>query len=451
MPNKSFQLITNLTVNQKLSISSTWPITSLIKVHLEDFNVDGKTDLMLMNIGNVISGAEEQIVFSNSNGSSFTPPSSLSPMSESKRQFLVEALGVRSEPNYLLRTMIESGSYSQVSQGYAYGYFNTAYLQLYQMGYASSIFVNANDNPYDDSTQPSNCVVYACTYDQVGGQWQMLVFAEVIVTTWDFSIFHPTTLTFAAVMDDIIAGTKTMDDLLDVLELILGTLTCNGINPNEVDTFTTGKPYDFFLKNTCITASVARSVNAIHSQRIVYNGQEPSGDPRIQFRGRPVSFVESLGGDSFGFHASLHNSSNTVSYSGFPQNRTNPLAPGNLIKASNDPSDDPSNTLLVGFVDTLADPQLAFTSLLSHWILYQNNLQYCAVQVGSSCLLPLGSLDGYNSNGFAKGMADLVGNIVPIQHHTFPGAVVGADVQIFDPTSPVAFPGVNKPVPPNQF
>ena len=163
LSNKNFQLITGLLSSQVTTYSS-WPLVTSILVNLSDFNADGTDDLMLVDVSSHIFGANDQVIFSQYNGSAYTHPVSVSALTASKRQFLVETLGLSQDPDYLLRTMIEQGAYSFISHGFAVGYFNTAYLQLFQMAYNGNAYVSLNDNPYDSSTAPSNCAIYYCQF-----------------------------------------------------------------------------------------------------------------------------------------------------------------------------------------------------------------------------------------------------------------------------------------------
>ena len=205
----NFQLITSLTTTQ-INLYSTWGIATQILAYISDLNIDGADDMMLVGISHYISTAQDQMIYSQYNSSSNTAPASLSTMTTAKKRFLVETLGLSQDRAYLLRTMIDNNAYSLTSHGFEYGYFNTAYLQLFQMSINGSIYIPLDENPYDESTAPSNCLFYSCHFDTIGGQWQMYVYAEVIDIEWDYSIFHQSTVDLATEIDKVEAGTSTL-------------------------------------------------------------------------------------------------------------------------------------------------------------------------------------------------------------------------------------------------
>ncbi len=194
-------------------------------MHLSDFNADGTDDLILLGVSSYVAGAYDQIVSSQYTGSPYSHPVSVSAMTPAKQQFLVETLGLSQDPDYLLRTMIQQGAYSFISHGFGFGYFNTAYLQIFQMGHNGSLYVDLNDNPYDSTSAPSNCAIYNCLFDFSTGQWQMYVYAEVIETIFDYSIFNTQTVVLANEMDKVEAGSSTIDNLLDVIEGVVGAVS----------------------------------------------------------------------------------------------------------------------------------------------------------------------------------------------------------------------------------
>lgn len=66
--NGSFIAVSNLTTTQRITLSQ-WPIAN-VEVSTRDVNVDGRVDLEINGIGNIISGSFDQIVFANSTSGS---------------------------------------------------------------------------------------------------------------------------------------------------------------------------------------------------------------------------------------------------------------------------------------------------------------------------------------------------------------------------------------------
>lgn len=425
LSNKSFQLITGL-VSTQISTYSSWPLASGILTHISDLNADGTDDLMLVGVSTYIADADDQVIRSQYNGNIYTHPVSHSPVTPAKRQFLVETLGLSQDPSYLLRTMVEQGSYSLTSYGFSYGYFNAAYLQIFQMGYNGNVYVDLDENPYDNTTVLSSCSVYTCRYDSTVGQWQMYVYAEVIEINWDYSIFTPQTVALADEIDKVRSGTSTLDNLLDMIEGVVGYVSCNGIENDQVDVFDYVHSFSYFKTNTCTFAVLARYLNGYSLKEIIEDGNK-----RLQFRARKIrkEWYKPF------YHASVSNSSEDQWLSGMPDD----IDQSKLIGHANHYSDHPSLTLFAGFINTTVAPEAAFTKLITATGYYDNGLDY------NFDPLPLTS--SYNSNGYAKGLVDLVGTITPVGAFGAPGMSDTIDISI----NSFRFPGLFKPVPKSEF
>lgn len=384
--------------------------------------------MMLIGINSHISAANDQIIYSQYNSNTNTSPASISTMSTSKRRFLVETLGLSQDRAYLLRTMLDNNAYSLVSQGFVYAYFNTAYLQLFQMGQNGNIYMPTNENPYDDTTQPSACIFYSCQFDTVGGQWQMYVYAEVIDITWDFSIFHQSTVSLAQEIDKVEDGTSTLDNLLDIFESQLGYVSCNGIADNQVDVFDNVHSFHYFKTNTCTFAVLARYLNSMSIKEAI-----EAGNKRIQFRGRKLLtlWFHSI------YHAAISIMSPTIETVSAMPDHTATILEGRL----NEPADEPDNTLLVGFINTLEAPEVAFAKL-QNAVAFYNNTEPLAYDPD-----PFPFTASYNSNGFAKGLVDIVGTVQSIGPFGAPGMENVVNVTI----DSASFPGLFKPVPKSKF
>ncbi len=425
LTNKSFQLINGLTSSQVTTYSS-WTLATAILVHLSDFNADGADDLMLVDVSTHIAGADDQVVFSPYNGNTASPPVSVSPLTASKRQFLVETLGLSQDPDYLLKTMIEQGAYSFISHGFEVGYFNTAYLQIFQMAYNGRVYVGLNDNPYDQSQTPSNCAIYACHFNTSTGQWTMYVYAEVVETVFDYSIFASQSVVLSNEMNKVEAGTSTLDNLLNIIEEVVGPVSCDGIKDDQVDVFDSVHNFDYFKTNTCSFAVLARYLNGFSIKDIINDSNH-----RVQFRARKV--LRPWFFNPF-YHGSISNHLNLQWRSGFPLS-------GKLVGRLNDSSDDPVKglTLLIGFINANLPPETVFANLTNATNRYDGQLPYCpAPKPGGSC---------FNSNSFAKGLVDLVGTIMPIGPYGAPGMSDSVDI----PINSLRFPGIDYPLPASEF
>ena len=419
----SFQLITGLTTTQ-INLYSTWGIASHILAYVSDLNIDGTGDIMLVGINHYILAAQDQMIYSQySSSSSSTAPASISTMTTSKKHFLIEALGLSQDRAYLLRTMIDNNAYSLTSHGFTYGYFNTAYLQLFQMSLNGSIYMPLDENPYDNSTAPSNCAFYNCHFDTIGGQWQMYVYAEVIDIEWDYSIFHQSTVNLAAEIDKVENGSSTLDKLLDIFENHLGYVSCNGIEDDQVDVFDNVHSFSYFRTNTCTFALLARHLNSMSIKEAIESGYN-----RVQFRANKIN------NDWWNpfYHSSISNSMHSDWFSGMPVN-------GKLVGLRRYVDDNPELTLLVGFVDSALLPQNLITELQLAQSIYDDTLEYTSK--------PSLSNNGYNSNSFTKGLVDLVGTIKPIGAFSSLGMKNTVEISINE----LRFPGLNKPVPKSKF
>lgn len=425
LSNKSFQLITGL-ISAQINTYSNWPLATGILVHQSDLNADGTQDVMLVGVSNSISGADDQVIRSQYNGSAYTHPASVSVLTPSKQQFLIETLGLSQDRSYLLRTMIEQGAYSLSSQGFGYGFFNAAYLQIFQMGINGDVYVGLNENPYDDVTRPSSCVIFLCQFDNIGGQWQLYVYAEVIDIIWDYSIFNPATQQLASEIDKVEAGTSTLDNLLDIIEGEVGVVSCDGIEDYQVDVFDSVHNLNYFKINTCTFAILARYLNGFSIREIINDGNK-----RLQFRARKI---RKEWWKPF-YHASISINSKAKSrLSGMPSG-----GDSKLLGKMDELTDHPQLTLLVGFINTSESPEIAFNKLYTATQFYDDSLDYSP--------LPSSLTSSYNSNGFAKGLVDLVGTIAPVSAFGVPGMSNTIDISI----NTFRFPGILKPVPRSEF
>lgn len=423
LSNSNFQLITGLLTTQ-ITAFSNWTLATGILVEQSDFNADGTDDLMLVGVSSYISGASDQVIRSQYNGNVSTHPASVNVITSAKRQFLVETLGLSQDPDYLLRTIIEQGAYSFISHGFGVGYFNTAYLQIFQMAYNGNLYIGLNENPYDSSQTPSNCAIYTCLFDAVGGQWQMYVYAEVIETIFDYSIFDPQTVVLANEMNKVEAGTSTLDNLLNIIEGVVGTVSCNGITSDQVDVFDSVHNFSYFKTNTCTFAVLARYLNGFSIKEIINEGNK-----RVQFRARKV--FRNWYFNPF-YHASIHSSEAPQWYSGFPLS-------GKLVGKESDSSDNPNMTLIVGLINTSQSPEIALKAVKTAVDNYNNELTYCpGPGTGSNC---------FNSNGFAKGLTNLIGTITPTAPYSASGMNNTIDISI----NSLRFPGIENPVSFNEF
>lgn len=101
--------------------------------------------------------------------------------------------------------------------------------------------------------------------------------------------------------------------------------------------------------------------------------------------------------------------------------------------------DHPELTLLVGFVDSDISNANIISIMRSAVINYDDGLEYTAN--------PTSFNTGYNSNGFAKGLIDLVGKITPVGVFSALGMKNTIEISINN----LRFPGLNKPVPKSEF
>ncbi|MFT4926689.1 MAG: hypothetical protein ACI8WB_002787 [Phenylobacterium sp.] len=424
LSNKSFQLIAGLSSSQ-ITTYSTWPLVTDILVHLSDFNADGTNDLMLANVSSYILGAHDQVVISQYNGNAYSHPQSVSALTAAKQRFLVETLALSQDNNYLLRTMLEKGAYSQTSHGYAVAYFNTAYLQIFQMSYNGSIYVDLNDDPWDDSQPPASCSIYTCQFDAAGGQWQMYVYAQIIETIFDYSIFDPNTVQLANKIDKVRVGTATLDELLAIIAGVVGPVSCNGITSDQVDVFDSVHNYNYFKTNTCTFAVLARYLNGLSIKEIIDDGNK-----RLQMRARKI---REEWWKPF-YHAVISDSSKETWFSGLPSDLGT-----KLIGHKSSFYDRPELTLVVGFINTTLTQEAAIAKIEAATVFYDDDLDYY--------LAPLPLTSYYNSNGYAKGLINLVGTVTTIGAFGAPGMSDTIDVSI----NSLRFPGLNKPVPKNEF
>lgn len=447
---KTFQQV-NLSSGQIQTYSNNWPTTSLVKVHHSDFNVDGTEDYALIGVDQVIPGANPQLIYSMDGGTVNTNPSHVTTLSESTQKFVGDALGLMLDYYHLYNRMLAEGAVNFYSYGYSWGYYGGAYLDLWGQGNANGPYIEDGENPYDDMVSPANCSIYACYYD--GTQWQMYVYAQIIVPTWNTAIFHPSTLSLAQKMDQVDQGTATLDDLIEILEQILGAISCDGLDNSEIGVYDAVHTLEYFRVNTCSVIVIFRILNVVNTAPYVENGNEPS-DPRLQFRARLVGAPWSRPA-STAMHGSVHNPDNLLGwYSGFPQNGGVAAflnQAGNLVKADTDISDSKQNTLLVGYIVSPYSPATAWTIASSAYQGYGNNLQYCifpeimqqvqAAATGNYCV-------GYNSNSFSKGLSNLLGIITPVGHRI--AGLGGVSISYIQLTKE-RFPGITKPVPPSEF
>ena len=431
-PYNSFQLITGLSVSQ-VKTYSTWGFATQILAYVSDLNIDGTDDMMLIGINNHIPAAADQIIHSQYNGSINTAPVSTTAVTDSTKRFLVETLGLSQDRNYLLRTMVENGAYSIVSHGYTYAYFNTAYLQIFQMGINGSVYVGLDENPYDDTTQPSSCVFYSCIYDTIGGQWQMYVYAEVLETTWDYSIFHPSVVDLDEEIIKVENGQSTLDNLLDIFERHVGYVSCSGIPDDAVDVFDNVHSFGYFRTNTCTFTVLARYLNSMSYKEALEAAVEKE-NKQIQFRARKLFnlWFQSI------YHAVLSMpspSKDTVS--GMPDIYTDTLLEGRLRERA----DARKYTLFAGFVKTPDAPDVAFTKLQLA-VKYYNTTEPLPYNPR-----PLPYSESYNSNSFVQGLVNLVGTIDMVG--MFGGVGIPNKVEISN--NEATFPGILKPVPKHKF
>lgn len=257
-------------------------------------------------------------------------------------------------------------------------------------------------------TSPVACAINDCDFN--GTQWVMYVWAEVFWPVWDDSIFPPATIALTETMDDVDAGNATIDDLLDVIKSVFGWISCDGLNSSEIDFFDLVHTTEFFRTNTCTYVALARLHNVQHVPG-------PSS-VRIQIRARPFGPWWQPAKNIM--HSSIHHPDLGFDwYTGVAENQSGAAVNngGNLIKKVSYPADRRQNAFLVGLVDGPILVLPAWLTVTAGFNGYDNDLRYCFWPEVMEFAPPPMSCNGYNSNSFVRGLADLTGgSIVWLPH-----------------------------------
>lgn len=221
------------------SMALQWPEAS-IEIVLSDFNIDGVIDILLKGVGNVITGAFDQIVFASSQPNA--PPMVVTTVDDDFRQFYEEINSWMANPNYF------EDNAPTITQPV------TINDTLYRPEYcASSAWVSEN-GPLDNLASVSTVVgdtledventfsafLAACSstgrdvihYDFVSVEYQIPSGGK------DYSVFHPSSMVFTDLLNNIlnvegiwelIVGSVDATIVIDVLEEILGTEVFGGV------------------------------------------------------------------------------------------------------------------------------------------------------------------------------------------------------------------------------
>jgi hypothetical protein len=422
-----FSIVSSLTSAEQNAVKA-WPSSSA-ELYVEDLNVDGRFDLMLKDLSNVASLAndnldDDQIVFSPTGSN------------------LVPAVTRRVDPEF--SDFMTDLLVYQV-QGLEY-YFNASTYVGEQCisGFYYPIYIQVWD-PYLDQ------------YVHVFVGWD-LVCTEA-TSVYDLSDFSQDAIDAIIKAYEVYdgVGSSTMADIVDIFEQIFGVqIGIPGV-PDCDDSFVAFPNAQDCTDNETLLDVVIRFANSEET--------EPSPGA-VEFRARSVAF-----GRGGWWHASVHYG-NTW-YSAFPEHGPRQAAIGNGGKLEKDVerfSDDRRETIQAATAySPILSPAAMWNLVSVSYAAYSNNLDYCLYpELGltgafvasewPSTIIPgvnppnYVPCDGYNSNSFAKGILDSVGAVlIPTPQHVEHNSPIGPFVWEFELTTHKSFPGITKPVPPSEF
>lgn len=450
--NSAFQLVPNPSAAEMQTMNA-WPLASNLQTHISDFDVDGRYDLLVYGVSNENADVSDPIVYA-STTSGAAPRTEVLNLNVGVRQFLIEMLGLMLfeddffEVAALVKHTASDPWYTTTVSDPFLAWWNSEYLQFWglQNGDGSITYVDPSEDTRDENNPPSNCTIFSCQFTD--GQWQLYVISRVITVNPDFGKFHPTTIAVHNSAQAVAVDAAPIDDLIGLLELVLGSISCAGVDPAQVEFFDAVHNQNYFTKNTCLIATLSRHINVLHQQPNL-NNTTTLQNPPIEFRARQTGFAF----NRILLHASVHTFNSTSVYSAFPEFGTIAAiggVGGFLEKKFRDPSDLKGNTLLVGNIVPFPNIINAPLAIEFGHDNYDNGLLYCLIpELG----LP-GFCSGYNSNSYAKGLSDTVGTIQLVQHQYLtpnPIGQVGGPTLFFYNLDATTMPGVTKPVPAVEF
>lgn len=301
----TFELVTGLSA-QQVSTYSSWPLAPVWTIY-NDFNVNGHMDVKLYGVSNVIPNAHDILVYTNAAGE--WAPQSLRSFDEQVKRFVTDAHLASMNPDYFVDRALHEGWYDEVTQTF-YGLWVIADL-------LGQITLNGQpiaDDPFDSSSVPLICFFVSpfglpapCTFDSNLG-WVFVGFLTITFNVIDYSNFSPEGLQLVDVGDDVSDGIAPPRALVDLMEALLGPISCAGTPSIEGVIYRDpqdGIPDDYYRDQWCAHLVIGRLINASLGQG--ENNSGPSYEvphSSVEIRSR---WVADLGWMRSGYrHLSVH-------------------------------------------------------------------------------------------------------------------------------------------------
>ena len=462
-----FEVLQDPTSGQ-FSTAGGWPISASVTAVVNDFNVDGRVDVLLKNLDTVISNVDDQIIFSS--GVFFNGAAQVATSIDFEfEKFFRDTYNWILDPNYFSQALVAGlPAYNLavtfkvwfcINYGLSSSCVTTSRsvynktITLAKMGLSGYQTTAAAEAALAASLGFANYDGFRCKlicgwldfYRFYGS----IVFNVVDVWTpttespaFDDINFSSKARDISEAAGDIGTGTATIGDVIDIFEEVLGgaaDLVLGGEGLGEIIIVDSSHSAEDYEEDKKMTLSLMRIFDA---------KTDRPGSPKVEIRSRiPLAFLPTaLQGNRA--HLSVHSPSAVLFswHSGFPsEGWGTAVGPGGQLLSQEGylPDARGLTNMLVGYADSFvySDSFLFWNSLDSAADAYDNDLTYCLFPERSESLF--GSCTGYNSNSYATGLIkSRSGNIVPL-----PGAF-GIQHPLTDADR---YPGVQKPVPSENF
>ena len=462
----NFDVVENPTSGQ-LSNAAGWPVSSGVDAVVNDFNVDGRVDVILKNLNSVITGIDDQIVYSA--GKFFKGSAqAATAMDFEFEKFFRDTYSWILDPNYFAQAITSNMPAYNLSLdvgvyfcSYWFGFptclnvFHDVFNQtvtLAMLGLSGYETIAAAEEGLADalgfaSYDTFKCVLI-CGWIEFYGFYSSTVFT--FHDTWTPTTESPgfDDINFSAKARDLadisdnIGNGSVIEEVKDIFEEVLGGLAdivLKGEGLGEIIVFDDSHSTNDYEEDKKMTLSLMRIIDA---------KTDRPATPKVELRSRiPLGFLPTAiqGNRS---HLSVHSPTSVLLswHSGFPsESFGTAFGPGGLLLSEERylPDARGLNNMLVGYADSsiIPDIQAFWSALNSAASAYGDNLTYCLFPELNESLF--GTCVGYNSNSYAVGLLySRGGSIFPL--------TLGFGI-VHPLTDSNFYPGVQKPVPSNNF
>lgn len=452
---------------QQVTTMKAWPASNL-KFHVDDFDTDGLEDLIILKVKTAITGLEDPIIYADQSQNG-QPRSTVLSMGMEKQQIAADALGYYyNGSSYFDSAALQLHSTTTPRLRIVYRtipvlrWWNSSYLRFWGSGSGGSRYIGETEEVYDRSYCPSVCTFFSCRF--VGGQWQVLTIAFEIFVYIDMSKFQTASKKYEQQGYSLSGGSnQNPSRAKSVLEEIFGTFNCWERDHDSTGTPGSDQDGESTLTDdeiiNCIGIALA-TLAYPYRKDVELNDGKPASSNRIEIRVRTVNYTGIVSEPKL--HASVHTP--RTHYAAFPETISLNGNQGRLIKRQSLEPGDSSITSDIKFhtssyalVEPVVDipglawlPTVALATFNSN---YNNNLTYCAYPELQLNVVRL-SCHGYNSNSFARGLAEKVGTLKPLNLDYPAVTPTGTPYQQFisiEALDSNLMPGIKRLVPSEEF